>query len=66
MYTTTTITEPNVYLAQDIQVMLGLGRTKTYEYLDEVYKEQKPFRVIKVGKLLRVPKNSFDAWLNSL
>jgi hypothetical protein len=66
MYTSTTITEPNVYLAQDIQVMLGLGRTKTYEYLDEVYKEQKPFRVIKVGKLLRVPKNSFDAWLNSL
>jgi hypothetical protein len=66
MYTSTTITEPNVYLAQDIQVMLGLGRTKTYEYLDEVYKEQKPFRVIKVGKLLRVPRNSFDAWLNSL
>jgi hypothetical protein len=30
MYTATTITEPNVYLAQDIQVMLGLGRTKTY------------------------------------
>jgi len=52
-----------VYFAEDIQKALGLGKSKTYEYLQEVYRLQKPFRVIKVGKLFRIPKNSFDNWL---
>lgn len=29
-----------------------------------IYKEQKPFRVLKFGKVIRVPKVSFDNWLN--
>ena len=51
--------ETMVYLASDIQKALGLGRSKTYLFLDEVYRQQEnpPFRVIKVGKLFRVPKN---------
>lgn len=59
--------ETMVYLASDIQKALGLGRSKTYLFLDEVYKQQEnaPFRVIKVGKLFRVPKKSFDDWINS-
>jgi len=61
---TTNVTDMQVYLAEDIQKQLGLGRSKTYEYLEEVYKKQEPFRVIKIGKLVRVPKQSFDAWLN--
>ena len=54
--------ETMVYLASDIQKALGLGRSKTYLFLDEVYRQQEnpPFRVIKVGKLFRVPKKSFD------
>lgn len=59
----TTRKEQGVYLAEDIQAVLGLGRSKTYEYLQEVYRNQSPFRVIKVGRLFRVPKNSFDNWL---
>lgn len=55
-----------VYLASDIQKALCLGRSKTYEFLDEVYKKQEPFRVIKVGKLFRVPQKSFDAWLEAI
>ena len=55
--------EQQVYLAEDVQKILGIGRSKTYEYLDEVYRKQEPFRVIKIGKLFRVPKNSFDKWL---
>ena len=54
-----------VYLASDIQRLLGLGKSKTYEFLDEVYKKQSPFRVIKVGRLYRVPKKSFDTWLDT-
>ncbi|MBE5806639.1 MAG: helix-turn-helix domain-containing protein [Clostridiales bacterium] len=54
-----------VYSISEIQKLLGLGRTKTYNFLDEVYKKQEPFRVIKIGKLYRIPKDSFDKWLNS-
>lgn len=57
--------ETQVYLAADIQKALLLGRSKTYQFLDEVYKKQEPFRVIKVGKLFRVPKKSFDDWINA-
>ena len=55
-----------VYLASDIQKILHLGRSKSYEYLEEVYRKQEPFRVIKIGRLYRVPKCSFDEWLNRL
>lgn len=54
-----------VYEVVDIQKMLGLGRTKTYEFLEEVYKNQKPFNVIRIGKLYKIPKNSFDQWVYS-
>ena len=54
-----------VYSISEIQKLLGLGRTKTYNFLDEVYKKQEPFIVIKIGKLYRIPKDSFDKWLNS-
>lgn len=56
--------ELKVYLAEDIQRFLGLGRSKTYEFLQEVYKKQEPFMVIKIGKLFRIPKWSFDNWLH--
>lgn len=60
---TTQNIERKVYLADDIAELLGIGRSKTYQFLDEAYKTQPPFRVIKVGKLVRVPKESFDKWL---
>lgn len=60
---TAVVTEQKVYFAEDIQRFLGLGKSKTYEYLQDVYKRQKPFRVIKIGKLFRIPKQSFDNWI---
>lgn len=58
--------DTQVYMASDIQKALGLGKTKTYEFLNEVYKQKEPlFRVIKVGTAVRVPKQSFDHWLNA-
>ena len=59
--------ERQVYMASDIQRALGLGKTKTYDFLNQVYKQQggnPPFRVIKVGSSVRVHKQSFDNWLN--
>lgn len=58
--------EPRVYMAREVQQLLGLGKSKTYEYLEQVYREKSPFRVIKVGRLYRVPKKSFDAWLDTV
>ena len=55
--------EKIVYSLADIQKLLDLGRTKTYNFLEEVYKNKEPFRVIKIGKLYRIPKDSFDKWL---
>ena len=56
--------EKTVYDAEDIQKLLGIGRSKAYTFLDEVYENQKPFRVVKIGRLYRVPKEAFDKWLN--
>lgn len=52
-----------VYEVGDIQKMLGLSRSKAYLWLDEVYQFQKPFRVIKIGKLYKIPKDSFNEWI---
>lgn len=58
--------EVQVYMASDNQKALGIGKTKTYEFLNEVYKQKEPpFRVIKVGNSVRVLKQSFDNWLNA-
>ena len=60
--------ERQVYMASDVQKALGLGKTKTYDFLNQVYKQQgqnPPFRVIKVGTSVRVHKQSFDRWLNT-
>lgn len=56
--------EKKVYDAEDIQKLLGIGRSKAYTFLDEVYENPKPFRVVKIGRLYRVPKEAFDKWLN--
>lgn len=53
-----------VYNAEEIQQLLGIGRSKTYDFLDEVNKKQAPFRVIKIGRIYRVPKDSFDRWID--
>ena len=57
--------DQQVYLAADIQRMLGIGKSKSYMFLEEVYKQKNPrVRVLKIGKLFRVPKRGFDDWLN--
>lgn len=57
-------TEKKVYEVADIQSLLGIGRSSAYNYLLEVYNRQAPFPVIKIGKLLKIPKKPFDQWLD--
>lgn len=41
---------PKVYDVEDIQKILGLGRSRTYQFLEEVYQKQEPFHVKKMPK----------------
>lgn len=56
--------EKRVYEVEEIQEILNVGRTKIYEFIKKVHKEQQPFKVIKIGNLYRIPKKSFDQWLD--
>ncbi len=56
--------EAKVYSISEVQDMLGVSRTKAYEYIKKVYEDKKPFRVIKVGGNYRIIKSSFDRWLD--
>lgn len=53
-----------VYDVSDIQIILGLGRSNVYKFLESVFRKQDPFKVIKVGKLYKVPREPFDNWVN--
>lgn len=53
-----------VYNPKEIQKMLGLGKESVYVFLEEVYRNKKPFIVIKIGKLYKIPKEPFNRWLN--
>ncbi len=53
----------NVYIPPDIARILKISRTTAYSFVGEAYKKQEPFQVRKIGKSLRVPKASFDRWL---
>lgn len=46
------------YSVQEIAGILQISRSKAYHLCDG-----KEFRVLKLGRLVRVSKNSFDEWL---
>lgn len=56
--------EKKIYSTEDVQQMLGVGRSKIYSFLETVYKKQEPFKVIKIGRIYRIPKEPFDKWIN--
>ena len=58
------IIEKTIYNPEDIQVILGIGKNKVYEFLEDVYLNKHYFKVIKIGKLYKVPIKSFEKWLN--
>ena len=52
-----------VYTPSEVQALLGIGRSKTYNYLAQVHLTRKPIRVLKVGNQYRILKKSFDEWM---
>lgn len=58
--------EKIVYTPEDIQRILGIGKNKVYKFLEDVYLNKHFFKVIKIGKLYKIPIKSFDNWLNGV
>lgn len=54
------------YNAKDIQKILGIGRSRVYEYLKKVEKEGVPFKVIKIGTVYKIPIISFNKWVEEI
>ena len=48
------------YTVQDLQDILGVGRKSVYSLL-----KRNEFRWIRIGAIYRIPKKSFDEWLES-
>ena len=48
------------YTVQDLQDILGVGSKSVYGLL-----QRNEFRWIRVGNVYRIPKKSFDEWLES-
>ena len=53
-------TDKHVYTVDEIQDILGIGRTSAYSLV-----KQKVFHSVRVGGSIRISKKSFDAWLDS-
>ena len=52
----------DTYTAEEIMAILKIGETTGYALIRDAYKNNKYFKVLKVGKLYRIPKQSFDNW----
>lgn len=54
-----------VYKSKDIMEILQISKNTATIFLREVYENQKPFRVFKIGNEYRISKQSFDSWINA-
>lgn len=45
---------------KDVQEILQLGRTATYEFL----KDNPPFRVLHINHSIRIPSTDFFKWID--
>lgn len=54
-----------IYDVEEVCKLLGLGKSKTYEFIRQVYEDKEPFKVIKIGRQYKIFKESFDAWINN-
>lgn len=52
--------ERRTYLVEDIEKILGIGRSSAYELV-----KQGHFKIVRIGTAIRISKKSFDEWLDS-
>ncbi len=56
-----------MYTGDEVMAMLGLPKTTAYKFLNDIVEMQEkgeavPFKVLKIGRSFRIPKESFDKW----
>ena len=55
--------EPKFFSVSEISNMLGISQSRTYELLAA---DNCPFNVVRIGKRICIPANSFYKWYESL
>lgn len=53
------ILNKSVLDVEDIQVLLGIGRSNAYELVNSG-----AFHTVRIGRLIKVSRPVFEAWLN--
>ena len=53
-------TKLNSYTVGDIMRILNISRTHAYAFVND----DAPFRILRIGNAIRIPKDSFDNWFN--
>jgi excisionase family DNA binding protein len=53
--------ESGTYSVAEIAVILGIGKKQVYTLVNQ---DPPPFRVLKIGKSIRIPKQSFHEWFD--
>lgn len=56
-----TYREKKTYSVQEIAEILQISKTKAYDLC-----KNPEFRIIRLGRTIRISKASFDEWLNNL
>ena len=56
--------EKQVYTIAEMQQMLNISREAAYKFAKEVFQNQKPFIIFKIGTTYRISKTSFDHWVH--
>ncbi len=49
-----------IYTVKDIAAILNISERSAYNFVNKT----KEFKVLRIGRCLRVSKDAFDAWLN--
>lgn len=47
----------------EVSEIMGIGKSKCYDYVNS---PDCPFSVVRIGRLKRIPSNSFFRWYDSL
>ena len=56
-----TVIERKIYTVPEIAVILGIGKNQAYDLC-----KSNQFKIIKIGRTVKVVKQSFDSWLNGV
>ena len=56
-----TVIERKIYTVPEIAAILGIGKNQAYNLC-----KSNQFKIIKVGRTVKVVKQSFDSWLSEV